>query len=253
MIIPVETERLLCDLTDARDRTLEVVKGLGAGRLVGPRLDIVNPILWEIGHIAWFHEYFVLRRLDGGEPRLIGADSIYNSSTVPHEVRWELPLPSLTATLDYLDRVREAMVSRLTARPADAEAIALAKLAILHEDMHGEVLTYTRQTLGYPPRISPRPERVSHEQITRSDLQRRAHQRLPAPKGRGQEQAKPGALQRGKARATRPWSTVRGREMRTSRAGLSCWARRPVPSSFSITKNGPIRSLSRRSTLPAPR
>jgi gamma-glutamyl hercynylcysteine S-oxide synthase len=151
MIIPGEIQRLIGDLTDARARTLQLVKGLDAGQLMGSRLDVVNPILWEIGHVAWFHEYFVLRRLDGGEPRLDRADSIYNSSTVPHDARWELPLPSLTATLDYLTRVQEALVSRLTARPADTEAIALTQLAIFHEDMHGEALIYTRQTLEYSP------------------------------------------------------------------------------------------------------
>lgn len=151
MIIPVEIQRLIGDLTDARARTLELIKGLDADQLMGPRLDIVNPILWEIGHIAWFHEYFVLRRLDGGEPRTAGADSLYNSSTVPQEARWELPLPSLPDTLDYLAQVQKAMVRRLTAREADPEAVALTQLSIFHEDMHGEALTYTRQTLGYPP------------------------------------------------------------------------------------------------------
>lgn len=150
MIIPAEIERLMGELSDARARTLELVKDLEADQLMGPRLDIVNPILWEIGHIAWFYEYFVLRRLDGGEPRLARADSMYDSSTVAHEVRWELPLPSLADTLDYRARVQEALARRLAAG-SGIEAIALAQLAIFHEDMHDEALTYTRQTLGYPP------------------------------------------------------------------------------------------------------
>src|SRR5271169_1813857 len=146
----VPTARLVDYLVDARARTLELARGLDADQLMGPRLDIVNPLLWEIGHVAWFHEYFALRRLDGGSTRLPDADAIYNSSTVPHASRWELPLPSLQGTLDYMAHVHDAMVGRLSGTFARAEETALYLLTTYHEDMHDEAFTYTRQTLGYP-------------------------------------------------------------------------------------------------------
>ena len=95
MTEPLSTARLADYLADARARTLELVRGLDAAQLMGPRLDIVNPLLWEIGHVGWFHEYFALRRLGWRSPRLPDADAMYNSSIVPHASRWELPLPSL--------------------------------------------------------------------------------------------------------------------------------------------------------------
>jgi iron(II)-dependent oxidoreductase len=146
----LSTARLTGYLADARSRTLELVRGLDAGQLMGPRLDIVNPLLWEIGHVGWFHEYFALRRLDGGSPRLPDADALYNSSTVPHDARWELKLPSLQGTLDYMARVQDAMVRRLDRGMASEEETALYLLTIYHEDMHDEAFTYSRQTLGYP-------------------------------------------------------------------------------------------------------
>jgi gamma-glutamyl hercynylcysteine S-oxide synthase len=88
---PLSSARLTDYLAHARARTLELLHGLDASRLMGPRLDIVNPLLWEIGHVGWFHEYFALRRLDGGSPRPPNADALYNSSTVPHDVRWGPP------------------------------------------------------------------------------------------------------------------------------------------------------------------
>jgi gamma-glutamyl hercynylcysteine S-oxide synthase len=136
-------------LADARTRTLDLVRGLDAAQLMGPRLDIVNPLLWEIGHVGWFHEYFALRRLDGGAPRLPDADALYNSSTVPHDTRWELPLPSLQGTLDYMARVQDAMVQRLGRGTASPEQTELYLLTLYHEDMHDEAFTYSRQTLGY--------------------------------------------------------------------------------------------------------
>src|SRR6185312_8447978 len=90
----VATSRLIDYLTDARARTLELVRDLDDSQLMGPQLDIVNPMLWEIGHVAWFHEHFALQRLDGGGKRLPNADGMYNSSTVSRDVRWNLPLPS---------------------------------------------------------------------------------------------------------------------------------------------------------------
>ncbi len=137
-------------LADARTRTLDLVRGLDAAQLMGPRIETVNPLLWEIGHVAWFHEYFALRRLDGGAPRLPKADELYNSSIVPHDARWELPLPSLQGTLEYMARVQDAMLHRLGGRLASAEQTELVLLTTYHEDMHDEAFTYARQTLGYP-------------------------------------------------------------------------------------------------------
>ena len=149
MTQPVTTDDLVAMLQDSRARTLALVADLDAGQLIGPRLDIVNPPLWELGHIAWFHEYFVLQNLDGRPRSLPDADALYNSSTVPHDTRWDLPLPSRAATLDYLDRVQHALIERLQARQMGAGERALCLLGLFHEDMHGEALCYTRQTLGY--------------------------------------------------------------------------------------------------------
>lgn len=140
-------------LKDSRARTLELVADLDSEQLIGPRLDIVNPPLWEIGHVAWFYEFFVLRLLDGSPRSFPDADALYDSSAVPHDARWHLPLPSLADTIGYLDRVQNALIKRLQAPVTSEEESKLYLLALYHEDMHAEALTYTRQTLGYPPAV----------------------------------------------------------------------------------------------------
>jgi DinB superfamily len=150
MTDPLPAARLTGHLNDGPARTLELVHGLDATHVMDPRLDIVKPLLWEIGHVGWFHEYFALRRLDGGPRRLAETDALYNSSTVLHDVRWELTLPSLQGTLDYMARVQDAMVQRLDGGGASEEETSLYLLIIFHEAMHDEAFTYTRQTLGYP-------------------------------------------------------------------------------------------------------
>jgi gamma-glutamyl hercynylcysteine S-oxide synthase len=155
MTHPVTTSRLIEMLQDSRARTLELVADLDDEQLIGPQLDIVNPPLWEIGHVAWFYEFFVLRNLDGRSRSLHNADALYDSSAVPHDTRWHLPLPSRTDTLAYLDAVEHALLERLQGPMASEEESALYLLGLFHEDMHGEALTYTRQTLGYrEPRIA---------------------------------------------------------------------------------------------------
>jgi iron(II)-dependent oxidoreductase len=141
-------EELLADLRDARARTLELVHDLAGARLLGPRLDIVNPPLWEIGHVAWFHELFILRGLDARAPILPHADSLYDSASVAHDRRWELALPDLERTLAYLRAVEQALAARLERRSPSAQEAYRYRLTTFHEDMHGEALAYTRQTLG---------------------------------------------------------------------------------------------------------
>ncbi len=136
-------------LEDARARTLALVQDWPPAARLGPRLAIVNPALWEVGHVGWFEERWILRHASGRAPLRADGDALYDSSAVPHETRWTLPLPSWEATLGYL---------------ADVHARSLAaagridpyfpRLAALHEDMHGEAFAYTRQTLGYAaPRV----------------------------------------------------------------------------------------------------
>ncbi len=78
-------------LDEARERTLALVADLDDEQMIGPRLNIVNPLRWEIGHVAWFQEYWILRHLHGRAPMLAAGDSLYDSARIAHETRWDLP------------------------------------------------------------------------------------------------------------------------------------------------------------------
>src|SRR4051794_33371624 len=142
-------------VVDARDRTLELVADLTDEQLMGPHLPIVNPLWWEIGHVAWFQEHWVLRRSDRRPSLYPQADALYDSAQVPHDDRWTLPLPSRAETVDYLQRVRDQVLKQLERGETTEDDLYFNCLAVFHEDMHAEAFTYTRQTLGYPtPRLS---------------------------------------------------------------------------------------------------
>jgi gamma-glutamyl hercynylcysteine S-oxide synthase len=149
----MDADTLLEELRTAREHTRRVADDLGGERELGPKLAIVNPPRWEIGHVGWFQEWWCLR--DAREDRssiLPNADRLYNSATVAHDTRWELPLPSFRDTLAYRDEVTEHVITRIGRGDADPYFV---QLAVRHEDMHAEAFHYTRQTLGYPAPDAP--------------------------------------------------------------------------------------------------
>lgn len=169
-------------LLAARERTLRIARDIRAA--LGPRQEVpyaaeLNPPLWELGHVAWFQEWWVARNPQRGhgaraDPEasraaslLAHADAWYDSSRVAHRTRWDLPLPDAAGTADYLERTFAQTLALLDALPGDAGADALYffRLAALHEQMHGEAAAYMARSLGIPlaethdaPRLRPRRE-----------------------------------------------------------------------------------------------
>ena len=73
------TAELAAMVDDARALTLTFVDGMDGDLLMGPKLATVNPMLWEIGHVAWFQEHFILRQIDCRPPLRPEADALYDS------------------------------------------------------------------------------------------------------------------------------------------------------------------------------
>jgi len=147
---PSHSGRQLIDaLLDARSVELELIAGLSDAEMLGPRDHFIEPPIWEIGHVGWFQEYWILRRLDGTESLLPGSDSIYDSFHVSYKKRWDHPFPSREETLTYLSEVLQRCVARLQSRKPTVEEVYFYTLAALHEDMHAENFTMILQTNGY--------------------------------------------------------------------------------------------------------
>jgi iron(II)-dependent oxidoreductase len=145
------------ELRASRDHLTRITADLDGERLLGPKLAIVNPPLWELGHVAWFQEYWCLRRKAPdriADSIVPGADALYDSAKVAHDTRWRLPLPDLRATHSYREEVLERVTRRLEREPENRELPYFVQLAVFHEDMHAEAFHYTRQTLGYGDPLS---------------------------------------------------------------------------------------------------
>ena len=137
-------------MREFRARTLALVRDLDDRQMIGPRIAIVNPPLWEIDHVAWSQEFWVLRHLRNEKPLLENGDRLYNSTDVAHDTRWELLLPTRASTLGYMNEVLEGCIARIeNLAELSTDEFYFYWLTTFHEAMHSEALAYTRQTLGY--------------------------------------------------------------------------------------------------------
>ena len=150
----LRANHIIDGMKDARARTLELVGDLSDDQLMGPELSTVNPGLWEMGHHAWFQSVWALRHACGEPPTRRDEDALYDSMEIAHDTRWNLPLPSRAETLAYMRKVHDSVLTRLDDNPSQ-KLLYHAFYSTLHEDMHTEAFTYTRQTHGYPnPKFS---------------------------------------------------------------------------------------------------
>lgn len=177
-------ERLSLALIDTRNQTLHLMsqyeEALADFDFEVPYMAELNPPLWEFGHIGWFQERWIGRNLqrhqgphcDAQAPRLASikpsADAWWDEAQAPHASRWELALPGVDNLKSYLLATLESTLDLLEKTPDEDAALYFYRLALFHEDMHGEALIHMAQTLGLPlglalpvPLILREPLRVS--------------------------------------------------------------------------------------------
>ena len=151
---------LRAKLTSIRNFTLALYAHLTPAQMQVAQLPTVNPPLWELGHIAWFQEYWCLRvrNQDTLPPsRYPHFDDEYNSSVIAHSARWALAHPSRDVILEQMRDILDDTLNALD-RPDDLSMAGAGpysgnyffELAALHETMHAEAFSMTLQTLGLP-------------------------------------------------------------------------------------------------------
>jgi gamma-glutamyl hercynylcysteine S-oxide synthase len=110
--------------------TRSILNGLRLGQEGVPKSDILNPPLWEFGHLTWFHEFWVQRRGHVSNPSLLSnADYLFNSSDMAHDDRWQIDIPSRNALLEYNSEVMNK-THQLLASSIDVETAYFMQLSI---------------------------------------------------------------------------------------------------------------------------
>ena len=156
-------------LQDARAYTLDLFEcyaseGLDVTSRV-PVLPHINPPLWELGHIAWFAEWYILREAQSSDPAaaqrgslLTKGDDWFDPNTVPHRARWSVELPSKGALKTYCHEVLDRVLDKLSRTKNDTATLYPYRLALAYEDMRAEALAQGLQSfsIAAPQQIARR-------------------------------------------------------------------------------------------------
>src|SRR5215475_12292002 len=109
----IDAATLAAWVSDARRRTIELYADVSDREIAVPYRRGINLPVWELGHVAWFQEYWVLRHALGQRPIHSDGDVLWNSAIIAHADRWTASLPSRAATLEYLEVVGEGVIAAI--------------------------------------------------------------------------------------------------------------------------------------------
>jgi ergothioneine biosynthesis protein EgtB len=153
-------DALAAALRASRARTWAMVDDLSPAQWRPERQRGVNPIAWELAHLAWFAEFWILRgpherHVEGHAmahrpARFAGPDEHFDSARLAHPARWTTPMPDRRALKAMLSAQLEACIDAIPTHADDDAAHEFHRLALFHEDMHGEAFCGLRAALGYP-------------------------------------------------------------------------------------------------------
>ncbi|MDQ6830671.1 MAG: ergothioneine biosynthesis protein EgtB [Gemmatimonadota bacterium] len=152
--------RIAALLEDARAHTLKLVAPLSEEELRTQHDPLMSPILWDLGHIAYFEELWLTRNLDG-PIEFSEMPGMFNPFEHPRRVRGALPLPSIEQWLEIMREIRARVLDRLESAdlesgpPLEREGYVYHMVA-QHEHQHGETILQTLQLKTGRPYAAPR-------------------------------------------------------------------------------------------------
>jgi iron(II)-dependent oxidoreductase len=132
-------------MSRARDRTLRLVAFDDAelGRQYDP---LMSPLLWDLAHIGWQEELWLLRDADPARPGLLTPDveRLYDAFANPRAARVHLPLLPPADARGFVTTVRDKVfdvLDRLPDAQSDGTDPAFPfALVISHENQHNETM-----------------------------------------------------------------------------------------------------------------
>jgi gamma-glutamyl hercynylcysteine S-oxide synthase len=136
-VSPTELEAVL---EHARARTQALLAPLDDEQLTRQVSPLQSPLVWDLAHIAYFEELWLLRSGTGSD-----LDDLYDSFAHGRAERGSLPILPPQDARAYLTQVREKVVERL---PELARDDFLVGMVAQHELQHVETMTQTLALAG---------------------------------------------------------------------------------------------------------
>lgn len=163
----MKTEELSQALQAARVTTLHLMQALDSAQqerywlAQDPVHAEINPYLWEMGHVAWFQEYWTTRNpqrakgigysIDAAHSKSLfpNADAVFNSAIAPQFMRSQVSVEMRNQMRRYLEEGLDQCLDTLQRDfPQDPAGLYFYRLALAHELMHIESFRIMGQVLG---------------------------------------------------------------------------------------------------------
>ena len=144
-------ETLARELTKARDRTLRLVD-FDDAELHRQYDPLMSPLVWDLAHIGWQEELWLLRGNDPDRPGLLEpkVERCYDAFVNSRASRVNLPLLPPTDARAYCGTVRNQVFDTLDELAEDDTGFTFG-LVISHENQHDETMMQALNLRAGPP------------------------------------------------------------------------------------------------------
>jgi EgtB-related family protein len=155
---------------------------LSNNMLTVPCKSGLNPPVWELGHVAWFQEYWIGRNLQRSQGLacdvslarnasiLCEADVWFDSAKVAHATRWDLKLLTPQQCIAYANETLAQTLVLLQQETDNSPALYFYWLVLQHEAMHLEASAYMAQSLGLPFKAHWQQRAEHHEKLQTTQI-----------------------------------------------------------------------------------
>jgi len=142
-------------LEHARRRTEALLEALSDEQMTRQVSPIQSPLVWDLAHIGYFEELWLLRRVGGRDALSSGYDDLYDSFAHGRAERGRLPILAPADARAYVGYVREAVLEQLPQLSFDDGDPLLRDgfvvgMVVQHELQHAETMTQTLALAGWP-------------------------------------------------------------------------------------------------------
>jgi iron(II)-dependent oxidoreductase len=148
-----QREALASELTTARDRTLRLVD-FDDAELQRQYHPLMSPLVWDLAHIGWQEELWLLRDNNPDRPGLLDpqVERCYDAFLNPRASRADLPLLTPAQARAYCTNVREQALTGLESLPRNgSDAEFNFGLVVSHENQHNETMLQALNLRSGPP------------------------------------------------------------------------------------------------------
>ena len=151
---------LAAALEHARGRTEALLEPLSDEQLTRQISPLQSPLVWDLAHIGYFEELWLLRRVGGRAAVSPTFDDLYDSFAHPRDERGGLPILAPDAARAYVREVREAVLGLLPDLSFNGGDPLLERgfvvgMVAQHELQHAETMAQTLALAGLPEQGPP--------------------------------------------------------------------------------------------------